>query len=112
MVFPWLVMGIGATLVAVLLWRGQLKLEPGMLPLTAAQLLRLAWVPLAVVFFILAADLAGFVLAAGVMLLGLLLALRVRVVTAVILTLLFVPATYHVFAVQLGVPLPWGWLGW
>ena len=48
---------------------------------------------------------------AGVMLLALFLAMRVRVVTAAILTVVIVPAVYHVFAVQLGVPLPWGWLG-
>ena len=112
MVFPGVVMGIGALMVLHLLWRGQLRRQFEMMPLAREHVIRLAWVPAAVVFFILASDMAGFVLSAAVMLLGLLLAMRVRVVTVVGLTLVLVPAVYQVFAVLLGVPLPWGWLGW
>ena len=57
-------------------------------------------------------ETAGFIIAAGAMLVGLLLALRVRLLTATILTVVFVPAVYHVFAVLLAVPLPCGWFGW
>jgi tripartite-type tricarboxylate transporter receptor subunit TctC len=112
LVFPGLVVGLGIAVLLVLLWRGQLRLEWGTAPLTRQQIARLAWAPACVVFFALAADYAGFILAAGVMLLSLLLALRVRLLTAAVLTMVLVPSVYHVFAVNLGVPLPWGWLGW
>ena len=85
LVFPGLVVGLGVAVLLVLLWRGQLRLECSTAPLTRRQIARLAWVPAGVVFFALAADYAGFILAAGVMLLALLLALRVRVVTAAVL---------------------------
>ncbi len=111
-VFPGLVMALGAVILLVLLVRGQLKLQRGTLPLSGRQALRLAWVPAAVVFFIFLADEVGFVLTAGAMLLALLLALRVRAVTAAVITVVLVPAVYHLFAAELGVPLPWGWLGW
>jgi hypothetical protein len=112
MVFPGIVMGVGALILIVLFARGQLTLQPGTTPLTVRQAVRLAWVPAAVVSFICVAGEVGFVLTAGAMLLALLLALRVRVVVAGILTVVLAPAVYHVFAVQLGVPLPWGWFGW
>jgi len=112
MVFPGVVIGVGAMALLVLLWRGRLKLPSGTVALRRQELLRLSWVPAAVVFFIVAAGTAGFVIAAGVLLASLLLALRVRVLTTAVLTIVFVPAVYHIFAVVLGVPLPWGWLGW
>lgn len=112
MVFPGLVAGLGLAVLVFLLWRGQLRLDPGTTPLTPRQMVRLAWAPAGVVFFVLAADYVGFILAAGIMLLALLWALRVRPLTAAILTVVLVPSVYHVFAVNLGVPLPWGWLGW
>ena len=112
MVFPGVVMGIGGLMVFVLLCRGQLRRPVDMSPLAREHAVRLAWVPFAVVFFILASDEIGFILSAGVMLLGLLLAMRVRVLAAAALTVVLVPAVYQVFAVQLRVPLPSGWLGW
>ena len=112
MVFPGLVMAVGALALVVLLWRRELALPPGTTPMTRQQLLRLAWIPAAVVFFIVTSDTVGFVIASAVMLAGLLLALRVRVLTAALLTVVLAPTVYHVFGVLLGVPLPWGWLGW
>jgi len=112
MVFPGLVMAFGGAILLVLIGRGQLRRPPEMARFDPARFVRLTLVPAAVALFILAADMAGFVLAAGVMLLSLLLATRVRPLTAAVLTVIVVPAVYHVFAVQLGVPLPWGWLGW
>jgi hypothetical protein len=40
------------------------------------------------------------------------LLLRVRLLTVSVVVLTSVPVTYHAFSVLLGVPLPWGWLGW
>lgn len=112
MVFPGIVTSLGAALLLVLFWSGRLTRAPGTEPLTGRQLARLAWVPMGIVFFIFTSDVVGFILSAGAVLLGLLVALRVRVVTATIVTVVLVPAVYQVFAVILGVPLPWGWLGW
>ena len=80
--------------------------------MTPQRVMCLVLAPLGIAFFVLAAETIGFVLAAGIMLFGMLAALRVRLVNAVLLTTVFVPALYHVFAVYLGVPLPWGWWGW
>ena len=52
------------------------------------------------------------VISAAAMLLGIFIVLRVRWPLAALLTVTIVPAIYHVFATQLGVPLPWGWFGW
>ena len=68
----------------------------------------LAWIALYIAF----AETLGFVLTAGALLLVHLLRLGTRPAVAVPLTLLLVPAAYHVFAVVLRVPLPRGLLGW
>lgn len=112
MVFPGLILTFSVVVLILLARRGQLRISPGTVPLDRGQLVRLAWVPAGVVFFMVASETAGFILAAGGMLLALLLVLRVRAITALLLTVLLVPAVYQVFAVYLGVPLPWGWLGW
>ncbi len=67
----------------------------------------------AVIFlFIVLCETLGYVISAGMMALAMLLMLRVRLPIAVTVTLVTIPSLYHVFAVVLGVPLPWGWLGW
>lgn len=112
MVFPGLILTFSLAILMLLAWRGRSRRSPKPTPLDRGQLVRFAWVPAGVVFFMVASETAGFVLSAGVMLLALLLALRVRAAAALLLTVLLVPAVYQVFAVYLGVPLPWGWLGW
>lgn len=112
MVFPWLVIGVAAAIVLVLIVRGEWRRDAGAARLDRRQLFRLAWVPGGIVFFILASDLLGFVPASGAMLLVLMLVLGVRPVAAAAITAVIVPAVYQMFAVQLGVPLPWGLLGW
>lgn len=112
MVFPGFALGIGLTVLIGLFFQGQLKLQDGSLPLAPSQIMRLSWSPAGIVFFIIASEITGFILAAGVMLLGLLLVLRVKVLLAIGLTVVLVPGLYHLFAVYLGVPLPWGWIGW
>jgi len=112
MFFPGVVTAIGTMIAIALLCRGRLQLSAGTSRLSREDLTRVALVPVGIGLFILTSDTVGFVLAAGVMLLGLLLMLRVPWAVAVVLTIVLVPSVYHVFAVQLGVPLPWGWLGW
>jgi tripartite-type tricarboxylate transporter receptor subunit TctC len=110
--FPFILGGIGAGLLLLLVGRGQLQLQTDAPRLTYRDLFRLLLVPVAIVFFMLTTETLGFVIAATAMLLGLLLVVRVRPLTATVVTLLLVPAVYQFFAVQLGVPLPWGILGW
>lgn len=112
MAFPGLVIAIGLIALGFLAGRGHLRLPPDKPPLGKEHLVRLICAPVAIVFFVIAADTIGFVLAAGAMLVALLLDLRVRPARALLATALLVPALYHAFAVVLGVPLPWGWLGW
>jgi tripartite-type tricarboxylate transporter receptor subunit TctC len=110
--FPLILVSVGACLLVLLVGRGQLQLQTDALRLTWRDLPRLLLVPVAVGFFMLTTETLGFVIAATGMLLGLLLVVRVHLLTATVITLLLVPAVYQFFAVQLGVPLPWGILGW
>ena len=111
-VFPLLLGCIGVGLLLLLTGSGQLRLPADAVPLSWQQLPQLLLVPIAIAFFMLTASTLGYVIAAASMLLGLLLAVRVRPLTATAVTLFLVPAIYQFFAVQLGVPLPWGVLGW
>jgi tripartite-type tricarboxylate transporter receptor subunit TctC len=111
MFFPALLAGLLAVnLVALALTRRRQRGEAE--PFTRAGLLRCGAVIGFVVLYVLLAEWMGFLVTAGVLLLGLMLALGARVVTAVAVTLVLVPAAYELFAVALRVPLPWGWWGW
>ncbi|MDA1040776.1 MAG: tripartite tricarboxylate transporter substrate-binding protein [Planctomycetota bacterium] len=110
--FPLVLFGVGSMIGLWLAARGQLGLQPDAVRLSPWAMKRLAVVPLAGLIFMLTAERVGFLLAAMTLLLGLLLAASVRLRTAAALTLVLVPLVYHIFAVQLGVPLPRGWLGW
>ncbi|MCS7465952.1 tripartite tricarboxylate transporter substrate-binding protein [Stieleria sp. ICT_E10.1] len=81
----------------------------GNLAIDSHTLLRFA---AAIGLFIVLCETLGYVISAGVMLLAMLLMLRVGLRLAVTVTMVTIPSLYHVFAVVLGVPLPWGWLGW
>jgi tripartite-type tricarboxylate transporter receptor subunit TctC len=66
----------------------------------------------AVIFFIVAAEVLGYLIAAATVLFVLLARLGVRWPTAALVTVVLVPATYQVFAIALRVPLPRGLFGW
>jgi tripartite-type tricarboxylate transporter receptor subunit TctC len=91
---------------------GNWKLDPEAAAVSRQGLIRAAEVVAWVVVYLAVADIAGFVLTAGALLLLLLLRLGTRWPVAVAVSLLLVPLTYQVFAVALRVPLPRGWLGW
>ncbi|QEG01929.1 Tripartite tricarboxylate transporter family receptor [Stieleria maiorica] len=80
--------------------------------LASVATLRLFGFAAVIVWFIVTCETLGYVISAGVMLIAMLLMLRVRLPIAVTATLVIVPSLYHGFAGMLGVPLPWGWLGW
>ncbi|MET0213100.1 MAG: tripartite tricarboxylate transporter substrate-binding protein [Vicinamibacterales bacterium] len=73
---------------------------------------RFAEVLIWIALYLALAEPLGFVLTAGVLLLAYLMRLGTRPLTAATITLLLVPAMYHVFAVILRVPLPRGLFGW
>ncbi len=101
---------LGGNLVALALTRKGSRGEVE--PFTRAGLLRCGAVIGFVVLYVVLAEWMGFLVTAGVLLPALMLALGARVVTAVAVTLVLVPAAYELFAVALRVPLPWGWWGW
>jgi len=71
-----------------------------------------AAIALAVAVYVLLAETVGFILVAGVILLVLLCWLGTRIWISAMITVLFVPLVYQMFAILLRVPLPRGWLGW
>lgn len=111
MFFPALIMGALALVSAALLATRR-NTEDAATPAPPGAAWRslevLLWIALYVAF----AETLGFVVSAGALLLAHLLRLGTRPAVAVPLTLLLVPAAYHLFAVVLRVPLPRGLLGW
>lgn len=65
-----------------------------------------------IVVFILACQTVGYVLSSMALLGVQFWLLRVGVLKLVLFVVLAVPALYQVFSAVLGVPLPWGMLGW
>lgn len=115
MVFPTvigaaLVLALGAVFVESR-WSQNEKRE-GFGTVTRLGGLRIFLVAAALVGYILLAETVGFLLTAGVAMLVLLVAFDGRPVRDVLVTLVFVPAVYHLFVHLLGVPLPTGMLGW
>ncbi|RUT29297.1 tripartite tricarboxylate transporter TctB family protein [Arsenicitalea aurantiaca] len=64
----------------------------------------------AIVFYVVLADTVGFIPIALVILLGLFLWFRVKVVTALLLSVAVTALSFWFFAIMLRVPLPRGWL--
>ncbi len=116
MFFPTLIIG-ALVLVVGALWftRGGRTAddeshEPVSLPPGAAW--RSAEVLIWIALYLTLAEVLGFVLTAGFLLLAYLVRLGTRPRVAAPLTVALVPAVYHLFAVILRVPLPRGLLGW
>ncbi|MCA8995074.1 MAG: tripartite tricarboxylate transporter TctB family protein [Planctomycetaceae bacterium] len=66
----------------------------------------------AILLFLIACQTVGYVIAGSALLLAMLLMLKTRVSWAALIVVVAVPGLYQLFAGVLGVPLPWGWLGW
>jgi tripartite-type tricarboxylate transporter receptor subunit TctC len=86
--------------------------DPGAAVLPPGAAWRFAEVLIWIALYLALAETLGFVLTAGVLLLAYLVRLGTRPFTAAAISLLLVPAMYHVFAVILRVPLPRGLFGW
>lgn len=65
-----------------------------------------------VLAFVWLSPVVGYLIATGVLLFGLMFAFQARRRTAAVVTLIAPPLLYQIFSGFLGVPLPWGWLGW
>jgi len=66
----------------------------------------------AILFFLVLCETVGYVLASAGLVFTLLLLLKVRLSVSTLLVVVLVPTLYQLFAGVLGVPLPWGLLGW
>jgi tripartite-type tricarboxylate transporter receptor subunit TctC len=87
--------------------------EPGRAkPVVPGAAWRFAEVLIWIALYLALAEAFGFIITAGGLLLVYLIRLGTRPAIAAPVTLLLVPAVYHVFAVLLRVPLPRGFLGW
>lgn len=113
MLFPGLLGALGLLVVGALVVRGQL-LRPvkNAQPYTQQRLQRVAGIFGAVLFYLLLAEVMGYVVTAAIVLAFLFWLLEVSWRTALALIIVLVPLTYQVFGGYLRVPLPWGWLGW
>ncbi|MBS3652186.1 tripartite tricarboxylate transporter TctB family protein [Pseudaminobacter sp. 19-2017] len=104
-----LAMGISAAIMIAASWS-----QVGSQPFVAfdnwvrdpRRLLQFLLVPTAVIFYVYAVDELGFLLTAALVLLGLLVALSVRLVVAVPTTIGMVILVYGIFDMLLRVPLP------
>ena len=84
--------------------------ERGAWTRSPAQLIAFAVTVGSLLLYVIAAERLGFIVIGVVMLLSLMLALRVRVTTAIVVALLATFAIHVAFYKGLRVPLPWGLL--
>ena len=113
MLFPGLLGALGLLVVGTLVVRRQLvRPVDGAQPYTQQRLQRVASILGAVLFYLLLAEVIGYVVTAALVLAFLFWVLDVSWQTALALIAVLVPLTYQVFGGYLRVPLPWGWLGW
>ena len=75
-------------------------------------LVHFAEVVLAVVIYVTLAEVLGFVITAGAVLVYLFWRLGTRPAVSLLIALVLTPTVYQLFANILRVPLPRGWLGW
>lgn len=112
MLFPYLILGgIGLILIILGSW-GELRLVETAGAIMKEGYASMAWMAGAVIAYLLLAELLGFIITAGLILLLLLLVNGTRWSTALLIVFILVPLCYQIFAVYLRVPLPWGLLGW
>lgn len=113
MLFPGVLGALGIVIVGILLVRGRL-IRPATeaRPYTQDHLQRIAGMLGAIIFYLLLAEVMGYVITAALLLAFLFTLLGVSWRTALVIICVLVPLTYQVFGGYLRVPLPWGWLGW
>ncbi len=112
MFFPTVLAILGGACFLGLVVSGQLKRTSETEPLSLRDTGRLAEIIVWVVAYLVFADIVGFILTAGLLLVLLLVRLGNRMLVSVAVGVVVVPVIYQLFAVVLKVPLPRGWLGW
>ena len=114
--FPLILAGLLALCAVILATTGSRVVERGPLfaradwARSAAPVLRLLLVPVAVIFYIAFAETLGFLIVAPLVLLALFLAGGVKPALAIALALASALAMHAIFYLGLGVQLPWGLL--
>ncbi|HEU5294423.1 MAG TPA: tripartite tricarboxylate transporter TctB family protein [Burkholderiaceae bacterium] len=98
-----IVQGVGARGTSLWFQRGEWTSRP-------PQLIAFAVTVLGLVLYVVASERIGFIPTGVVMLLSLMLALRVRLVTAVVVSVVSTVLIHFAFYKGLRVPLPWGFL--
>lgn len=110
--FPSILFGLIALTLAPLLWNRELVVPSEAKRLTTEGTVRVGVSIAAVLFYIVAAEIVGFVLTSALLLAVLFWHYETRWDVGLAITVLLVPLTYQLFAIYLRVPLPWGWFGW
>ena len=110
--FPNAVIALLVLTALPLLWRRDLLYPADAEEVTTEGALRIGASIAAVAFYLLVAEIVGFVLTSAVMLVGLFCYFGVRWDIGFAAAVILVPVTYQLFAIYLRVPLPWGWFGW
>lgn len=112
MFFPTVLSVLVAICMLGCLASGSLRRTPGQLELSHAAMFDVAVLVGCVVFYILSAEILGFVISSAVILLVLFRRTRVKSIVSIPTTVLLTSLVYQLFAVGLRVPLPRGFLGW
>lgn len=110
--FPAVLGALMALVLAMLAVSGGLRRPPEIRGVTGRDAIRAVEVMAWVVAYVAIAEIAGFLVTAGALLLLLMWRLGNHWAVNVAVSVAIVVLTYQLFAVGLRVPLPRGWLGW
>jgi len=110
--FPAVLGVVMALVLAMLAASGGLRRPPEIRGVTVRDVVRVVEVMAWVVAYVAIAEIAGFLVTAGVLLVLLMWRLGNRWTVNLAVSVTIVVLTYELFAVGLRVPLPRGWLGW
>ncbi len=112
MFFPAVLVGLLVICLAACILSGSLRSKTAKEEISRNAMLDIFILVGCVVFYILTAEILGFLLSSAVILLVLFTRMRVRSYVAMPATVLLVSLVYQLFAVGLRVPLPRGLFGW
>lgn len=110
--FPSVLLGLIVLVSFPLLWTKELIVPSGAEAFTPEGARRVVFSIAAVVFYILVAEVLGFILTTALLMGVLFWRYGVKWHVGLAVTAVLVPLTYQLFAIYLRVPLPWGWFGW
>jgi tripartite-type tricarboxylate transporter receptor subunit TctC len=112
MFFPKILLSMFSVLAITFMLSGGLRRAELVADISRPVVMDIAVVVGGISFYLLAAEVVGFVVTAMVLLMIVFVRLRVRLPVALAVTVILVPMVYHLFAIYLRVPLPRGWFAW